>query len=429
MIKYIWKFIYYYIVSPLLLIIIHLIFPFSSKIRKGLSPRYKSIRNLRDWLKQNNLNRKRILFHAASLGEFEHIKPLIQNLKSNYNTTNIVTFFSPSGYDNVKNVPGLDFSMYMPFDRPGNWRALYSLLKPTIIVISKHDVWPAQIWEAKKLGIPVYLINASLGPKSSRASSGVKQFLKHVYRDFNKIYTISENDATSFAKYYPRCSVEVIGDTKYDQVVIRKKEALTKEIIPNNWIEGKYIFIAGSIWPDDTQHIYPVFKKILKDKENFNLVLVPHEPSEKIIENIFTEFKDWRVSTFSNNKNIKDERILIIDAIGYLANLYKYASAAYVGGSFRQGIHNVMEPAIYGIPVFYGPVHTNSYEAIKLAEGNGGIIISESKEMVDWLERFFEDDIISKQLGTKAENYALRNTGSTEKLMIRWQSLLKENGK
>jgi 3-deoxy-D-manno-octulosonic-acid transferase len=414
---------------PVILVVAHVFALFSKKIRSGLFPRYSTISSLKRWTQEQSTKQKRILFHAASLGEFEHIKPLLQELKEKYNTLNVVTFFSPSGYNHVKKFEGLDFHMYMPIDRATNWNALHSLLKPSLVVIAKHDVWPAQIWTARENGIPIFLVNASLPANSSRTKLFVKQFLSHVYSDFNAIFSISKDDAQRFSYYFPNCTVEVIGDTKYDQVVLRKRTALKQNLIPNDWVTNKWILVAGSVWPEDAEHIFPAFVKILDKYPNVKLVIVPHQPHEKALEKIDQSFAAWNRIRFSQLDNHENERILIVDAVGYLAGIYRYAQAAYVGGSFKQGVHNVMEPAIFGIPVLYGPVHKNSYEAIKLAAGNGGITIENSQEVFDNVEKFLNDDDLRKAIGGKAQNFATGNTGATQNLLNIWEELLAEKNR
>jgi 3-deoxy-D-manno-octulosonic-acid transferase len=367
---------------------------------------------------------KRVLFHTASLGEFEHIRPVIQALKENYQTVNIVTFFSPSGYDNVGQSKGLDFHFYLPFDFPHNWQKIYEVIKPSMVIIAKHDVWPGQVWTADKHNLPIFLINASLSAKSSRTRWGVKSFLKYVYRDFTEIFAISDDDASRFSKHYPRCRVEMVGDTKYDQVVLRRKNAREQNLLPNEWTKNHWIFMAGSIWPEDEEHVLPALKKLLAEEESLNLVLVPHQPVEKAITRLEASFKKWGVQLFCKREQLKEERVLIVDAIGYLAGLYHHAHAAYVGGSFQQGIHNVMEPAIFGIPVYYGPVYENSYEAIQLADNNGGVVIHNSEELFQEISRIFKHDDMRTGLGKKAEKFATRNVGATDHLLSRWGSIL-----
>jgi 3-deoxy-D-manno-octulosonic-acid transferase len=266
-----------------------------------------------------------------------------------------------------------------------------------------------------------------LSAKSSRTRWGVKSFLKHVYRDFTAICAISDDDAKRFSIHYPRCHVELVGDTKYDQVVLRRKVAREQELLPKNWTDGQWIFMAGSIWPEDEEQILPTLKKILEEESTIRLVLIPHQPKSRAINRIEETFYKWGVQLFSRRENLGNEKVLIVDAVGYLAGLYHHAHAAYVGGSFHQGIHNVMEPAIFGIPVFYGPAHENSYEAIQLAKDNGGIVIRDSKEMYQEIRDIFNNENKRTELGRKAEKFATRNVGATKLLLSRWEYLLTTN--
>jgi len=422
--KKFWQYFYYYIITPLFLIGVHLAALFSAKIRKGLLPRYKTISSLKNWLSESNPRGKRILFHTASLGEYEHIRPVLQMLKETFKTINIVTFFSPSGYENVGSGPYLDFHLYTPFDRKKNWQRILKIIDPSLIIIAKWDVWPSQIWTAKDMNIPIYLINASLREDSGRTKKGVKRFLKHVFRDFSAIFAVSDIDGQRFAQHYPRCPVEVVGDTKYDQVVLRKKHALSQSIISDSWSKNRWILVAGSIWPEDDEHLFPAIKKIMYERENIRIILVPHQPKQKAIESIIENFDNFGIQLFSKRENLLNERVLVIDAIGYLAGLYHYAHCAYVGGSFRQGIHNVMEPAVFGIPVLYGPVHENSYEAIEFSKGNGGFVVKNAADIYAYMTRFWENDDDRTLYGKKSEKFALRNTGATEKLIRHWHHLV-----
>ena len=422
--KIIWEKIYSFIILPLMFLVVHLAAVFSKQVREGLFPRRKSIAELEKWLDDKDKSKKFVLFHAASMGEFEHIKPLLFNLKEKYGTINILTFFSPSGYKHVKDTPGLDFFLYMPFDFSWHWRKLYKILNPSLLIISKHDVWPMQIWQAKEMDIPIYLVNASLPEKSSRTRPFIKSFLKHVYRDFSKIFTISEEDAQRFSEHYPRCSVQVMGDTKYDQVMLRRNEALKKEILPENWYKDKWIFLAGSIWPEGEKQLMPGLMNLIEKNEHVNLIIVPHEPTEKFVSDFEEKLSKWGVRRLTQHKNDFTERILIVDTIGQLADLYQYASAAYVGGSFKQGVHNVMEPAIYGIPVMFGPVHENSYEAIQLAKSEGGIVFENENQAKEILAKLISDESFRESTGKKALDMAQNNIGATEKILDYWKSLL-----
>jgi len=426
MAKILAKFLYKCFIFPIIFIVAHIVSLFSARIRAGLFPRYHSIDALAEWAAHQEMQKKVILIHAASMGEFEHIKPLLHHFKEEYSTANIVTFFSPSGYRHVKKYNFLDLFIYMPFDTRGNWKKVYKLIKPSLIIVAKHDVWPYQIWTAHELNIPVNLTNASLAENSTRTRPLVRNFLRTVYCDFDMIYAISREDSERFSTFYPGCPVQVLGDTKYDQVVIRKQTAVKQKLLPFDWCRNRFTIVAGSTWPEDDQHLFPALKSILTKYDSVNLILIPHQPEEKYIKVQMDYFKDWDSILFSQRENLRKQRIIITDEVGYLAGLYLYANVAYVGGSFKQGVHNVMEPAIFGIPVLYGPENKNSYEAGKLAEHKGGIIINNSAEIQDWLEKFIQDPALCKRIGNQAEQYVLGNTGATARLLAGWEYLLGE---
>jgi 3-deoxy-D-manno-octulosonic-acid transferase len=221
------------------------------------------------------------------------------------------------------------------------------------------------------------------------------------------------------------CHVKMVGDTKYDQVVLRRNAAKNQNLLPGKWTDGKWIFMAGSIWPEDEEHVLPALKKAITDYDAVRLVLVPHQPEPKAISRLEDFFGKWGTQLFSKRDKISAERVLIVDAVGYLAGLYHYAHAAYVGGSFHQGIHNAMEPAVFGIPVFFGPVHENSYEAIQLTKNNGGTTIHNSSELFQKVQTLIENESLRIDEGKKAKKFATRNVGATELLLSRWASLLK----
>jgi 3-deoxy-D-manno-octulosonic-acid transferase len=419
--------IYRIIISPVIIIIAHFMAIFKPKIREGLDQRKQVLSNIEKWIRENPGKSKRIIFHTASLGEFEHIKPLLTEIKQRYQTQNIVSFFSASGYDNANLNPGMDLRTYVPIESFKNWNRFYKLIQPSLLVVAKHDVWPAQIWAAKKLNIPTFLINASLSESSSRTNILVRKFLSNVYCVIDKIFTISEEDTQRFEFVYGINNVEFLGDTKYDQVVFRKRIAESQKILPAEWKQSSHCIVCGSVWPEDTEHLFPALKKILEENHNWKIILVPHEPHKTYVNDINKQFSKWGTKKFSERKNINKERVLVVDEIGHLAGLYHYSDIAYVGGSFKQGIHNSMEPAIFGVPVLYGPVHKNSYEAIQLARQNGGVVVHNKRDLFETLSELVLDEGKRNQLGEKALHFASANTGATEKLLDQWKNILLDN--
>lgn len=414
---------YTYIIFPLIFTATHLAGLLNSRIRRALKERHRIMPYLKEWLKRNPLEKQVVMIHASSMGEFEHIKPLIKRLSDYFDVHIIVTFFSPSAYEVVKEYEGIDLILYLPFDFRKNWKKIYSLLKPVLLVISKHDVWPNQAWMARKYNIPVYLVNASLSERSGRSRRPVRNLLAAVYRTLTGIFTISTDDRDRFTATFGLTNIQVMGDTKFDQVQTRKEQAIKRSVLPEKWKDDDRVLILGSIWQEDEERILHVIREVFMERHYLKVILVPHQPDPKTIDRLQSRFPAGEILLYSQMNLWRGQRILLVDTVGVLADLYKYGDIAYVGGSFRQGIHNVMEPAVYGIPVIYGPVHTNSFEAIKLKEAGGSIIVENESDFKTAIGRLLADNDYCKAMGAKAGAYADENLGATDRILKKWQPL------
>ncbi len=367
---------------------------------------------LRAWKEKNE--KQAILIHSASLGEFEHIRPLLYYIKKNTDYKIVVTFFSPSGYDNCKD-KNVDLKLFLPIDFPSNWKRFYSILKPEFVVISKYDVWPNQINIAKSMDIPIYLINASLSSHSHKTGIFTRKFFKPLYKKFAAIFAITERDAKLIKDIFECQNVEVMGDTKFDQVLVRKENALKNNLIKEEWIRDQRILVFGSIWPEDAEIVLKDIEEILQNYENLKIILVPHQPTKEIIKKLVQYLSSFNICYYLQNQF--EGRVLIIDTVGMLAEIYKYADYAYIGGSFKQGIHNVMEAAVYGIPVIHGPKYLNSAEAIGLLENKGSFVVNTTEEFKAIFKKCYADDSYSERVGKNGQKFSLSNTGSTEKIL------------
>ncbi len=416
--------IYSYFFIPVTVALVYLVSFSNSKLRKWIKERRTIFDKAKDWKSKLHDNKKVVIMHCASMGEFEHIKPLIARFSKTENVALIITFFSDSGYENVKQYYGVDLFLYLPFDRRKNLHRLYSVLNPALLIISKHDVWPNQVWVAKKHDIPVFLINGSLSANSSRLKPAVKFFLKYIYRYLDGIFTVSPADTQRFQQHFPECKIKFIGDTKFDQVALRREKARGTELLPTFWYQDYLILLFGSIWPEDAAHILPALKHVLSSENHVRAILVPHQPEPVFIERIEQALKTENCIRFSNISAIKLERVIIVDRIGVLADLYKYAGIAYVGGSFKQGIHNVMEAAVYGVPVLYGPKHINSSDAIDLLNAGGSLQIINAEQLKEQLKQLINDESRRLRIGRKAAEFANKNIGATDKLFREWQPYL-----
>lgn len=415
--KFVARFVYRFLIMPLLLLLAHLAGIFNQKINKAVSGRYQAIRILR-----NLENTKPIvLIHASSLGEFEHVRPLIYRLGKRFRI--IVTFFSPSGFNHAKKSWPDEVQVYLPFDVFFLWKKLFAQLKPRLLIISKHDVWPSQVLAAKKNGVPVFLVNGSLAEKSSRLNPFYRFFLKEAYQALDTVFTISEKDAERFKKYFNPPVVKVMGDTKFDQALIRKERAMGTDLIESSWVNDS-VLVLGSIWSEDFRALEPGLAQLMKTFPKLKIIAVPHQPSEIFVKLLLDFFKPFGVTIFTKRESLSEQRAIVVDVVGVLADLYKYASWAYVGGSFKQGIHNVMEAAVYGIPVMFGPVHENSFEALDLVRRQGAFVIKTSDDFFEIMQKLLKDPQLAKNMGAKTESYVKSKTGTTERLLIEWQEVL-----
>jgi 3-deoxy-D-manno-octulosonic-acid transferase len=234
---------------------------FNPKIRHGIKGRV----NLFDQLEQQARGLKasrRIWFHSSSMGEFEQAKPIIAVLREKHKDLDIiVSFFSPSGYDHSKNYKLADLITYIPFDTVGNAKRFLDLIRPTVAVMVRYDIWPNHIWELKKRNIPILIANATMRKNSPRLRFPVRGFHEDLYRQLTSILAVSPSDVKSFEKIgirYPQ--VEAIGETRYDQVWVRSLEARRKHLIPEAILRRRKVFVVGSSWEEDEEVIIPTFK-------------------------------------------------------------------------------------------------------------------------------------------------------------------------
>jgi 3-deoxy-D-manno-octulosonic-acid transferase len=429
MMKRIIQWSYSLLIFPLILSVVGIISIIDRKYRRALLQRFKTLHLIKEFLDTTEIpeSNNRIIIHCASMGEFEHIKPLIQQLHKAGNNTVIITFFSPSGYEHVKSFPGVAFIVYQPLDFAGTWRKFYQLIKPSLLIISKHDAWPNQVWVAQEQQIPTFLVNASLSANSSRAGLVARKFFRLIYESFTGIYAISQRDAQRFESLLKIKNVIPVGDTKFDQVINRKNQSQNVQIIDERWLQNDLILLLGSVWAEDLIHLNEAVNSLLQHYPDLKVIIVPHQPQEGLINHLKNYFQPMGVALFSENHYPASSRVLIIDKVGILADCYKYAHIAYVGGSFKQGIHNVMEPAVYGLPVLFGPRHQNSFEAIQLNQLGGGITVHNTDEAFRNLSALVNDEKFRQKTGNHALTFALENSGAVDKLLKYWEIYLKSN--
>ncbi|MBD3290564.1 3-deoxy-D-manno-octulosonic acid transferase [candidate division KSB1 bacterium] len=410
--------IYNLIVVPLLYLAFHAAGLFNEKIRRGIHGRENLLPKIKGDLK--TINKTRVWFHISSYGEFEQAKPVMTQLKAaRPDLAIIVTFFSPSAYENIKLAPPVDYICYLPMDSRKNARQFISIVKPVFAVVVRHDIWPNYIWELNRRKIPVVLIDASIPEKSSRLLPVFQNFNRALYNSFDSILTISEVQTDRIAGLLGNSQKIVqTGDTKFDQVYHRTRETgKVTHLASHPFLKGKNIWVIGSSWQQDESRVLPAFERLKKAHPDLLMIIAPHEPTGQRVEEIErrlspANLKSVRYSEFSETS--ADFDVLIMNKMGLLANIYSLGMAAFVGGSYEQNVHNVLEPAAHGIPVLFGPKIDTQPEAGMLLENGGGFIVRTTAEIEIKMSEFLGKKEIADRAGENAQKLVMEHVGAAE---------------
>ncbi len=415
------QFMYRYLAIPLFWVVLRTMGLFNPKVRRAIAGR----RGLFDTLSRQvgTLSPgKRVWFHSSSMGEFEQAKPIIAALKQREAGVRvIVTFYSPSGYEHSRKYPHADIISYIPFDTRRSAGRFLDIVRPNVAVMIRYDVWPNHIWELRRRGIPSMIASATMRRQTERRIPLIRSFHHYVYDAMEEILTVSASDRDAFGFFrlrHPR--LEAIGDTRFDQVGIRSADARKHPALSPDIVKGKQLFVVGSSWPEDEEIILPALFRLQQSLPSLLAIIVPHEPSEAHLEELEREL-DGSTShiRFSAMSEYSGERVVIVDSIGILMRLYASAHVAFVGGSFRQGVHNVLEAAVYGIPVLFGPRHRNSQEPLMLLERGGGFVVNDAAELERALHNLFNNEAARTLAGARAAQFVAANTGATERFLTR----------
>ncbi len=414
-----WSHTYNFFFLPLLYILIRVGSLFNQKIRRGIKGRKRIFEELIVNRQGLDRSKKTIWFHSSSLGEFEQAKPIIKKLKVDKGYNIVITFFSPSGYENSLKYPYADMISYLPFDTQTKADKFVRIVRPDLLIMMRYDIWPNMIWKLKQENIPSFIVDATMKKSSVRALPIIRSFHKILFGDVSKILTVSESDEEAFKIFNCKDEqVKVVGDTRFDRVYQKSVVALDKKLIQQSILEGKKILVAGSTWEQDEEVILPAFIKLIKYEKDVILIIAPHEPTLLHLEKIENEFTGiLKTIRFSHLNSFTDERVIIIDSIGILLTLYTYADVAFVGGSFKQNIHNVLEAAVYGIPVMFGPKINNSQETKELQKRGGGLMVRGKREAYRRMRSLFSDKELRETRGKFSMEYVQENIGATDKII------------
>lgn len=353
---------------------------------------------------------KVVWFHAASLGEFEQGRPLIESLHEKYPEYRILqTFFSPSGYEVRKNYKGADVVCYLPYDYLSDCKHFLDIAHPDIAIIVKYEFWGNILQEVKRRSIPTYLVSGIFRPRQAffKWYGGV---LRPVLDCFDHLF-VQDEESRLLLEGIGVKNVTICGDTRFDRVIAIQQQAKEFAWAKKFADSAKFVMVAGSSWPKDEDILLDHFN----NHPEMKLIIAPHEIHEEHVQSILSKIKRpvMRYSQLDES-NVENCDCLIIDAIGFLSGIYRYGQVAYVGGGFGVGIHNTLEAAVYGIPVIFGPNYTSFREAIGLIDAKGGFSINNASDYSRIVEQFMSDSKVLSDAGHNAGKYVQDNSGATE---------------
>ncbi len=352
--------------------------------------------------------------HAASLGEFEQGRPLIERLRREHPEKKILlTFFSPSGYNVRKNYDKVDTVAYLPFDTPAKVSRFLKAAKPKMAIFVKYEFWSNYLEQLNRSGVPTYIISAIFRPTQRFFRPG-GDWARDALRQFTHLYVQDESSRSLLAGIGIN-NVTVAGDTRFDRVTDIMRTVKDVEVVESFIGGAPFTLIAGSSWPADED----VYVPWLKAHPDVKAIIAPHEFDSERLEQLRKRFGDKArlLSEIPQPSELKgDEQALIIDCFGLLSSLYRYGNLAYIGGGFGTGIHNINEAAVYGMPVVFGPKHQKFKEASDLIAEGGGFEVTGRESAAAVLDRLLQDHDACALAAKKAADYIKRNLGATDKI-------------
>ena len=400
---------------------------FNEKVRKMWRGEREAIRILKEKV---DPNAQYVWFHAASLGEFEQGRPLIEQLRQDHPEYKILlTFFSPSGYEVRKNYAGADIICYLPLDTITNARRFLRTIRPVMAFFIKYEFWYNYLHILKHRGVPVYSVSSIFRPGQIFFRWYGRQY-SHVLKCFTHFFVQNEISKELLGTI-GITNVSIVGDTRFDRVLQIKAAAKQLPIVEaflsqpksgaaeSGSAEAPKVFVAGSSWPPDEDIFIPFFN----EHRDWKLIIAPHVIGEEHLKQIESKLAGRKVARYSSledpeNPEIPDNlEVLIIDCFGLLSSIYHYADVTYVGGGFGVGIHNTLEAAVWDVPVIFGPNNERFQEAQGLKACGGGYEITGADDFRRIMQRFIDTPQTIMEAGRQSGAFVQQMTGATKKVL------------
>lgn len=361
-----------------------------------------------------NSSDKTIWFHAASLGEYEQGLPVMEKIKEQFpNHKIVVTFFSPSGYEVRKNNTIADATVYLPLDTKSNAKRFLKLIHPEMVFFIKYEFWPNYLNELKKSNVTTYLISG-IFRENQAFFKWYGGFYRKALKTFDYFFVQNES-SKKLLQSLGFQNIKISGDTRFDRVVAILERDNSLDFIAN-FKDNKTTIVIGSSWPKDEELL---INYINQSHENIKFIIAPHNIKEEQISNLKSQItKKTVLFSEKNNLDLSNFNVFIIDTVGILTKIYSYADIAYVGGGFgNPGVHNLLEPATFGIPIIVGPNYSHFAEATALVHQEGCISIKNQNELNEAFDNLISNEDIRHEKGHICETFVQMNKGATQTIM------------
>ena len=384
---------------------------FNDKVRKMWQGEQAAISVLQEKV---DPNASYIWFHAASLGEFEQGRPLIEHIRHEFPQYKILlTFFSPSGYEVRKNYEGADIVCYLPLDTVSNARRFLRTIRPVMAFFIKYEFWYNYMHILRHRGVPVYSVSSIFRPDQVFFKWYGRKYA-NVLKCFTRLFVQNEESKRLLATLGIN-DVEVVGDTRFDRVLEIKEAAKQLPLVEKFTAQTEHVFVAGSSWLPDEEIFIPYLNK----HKDWKMIIAPHVIGEEHLSQIMHLLEGRRVVRYTQatEETVGEADVLIIDCFGLLSSIYRYGQVAYVGGGFGVGIHNTLEAAVWGVPVFFGPNNQKFREAQGLKACSGGLEISGAEEFKVKMDAVIAAISHGKDMGKHAYHYVLSHAGASDKVL------------
>ncbi len=384
---------------------------FSDKVRKMWQGEQEAFDILE---RKVDPNASYIWFHAASLGEFEQGRPLIERIRKEHPQYKILlTFFSPSGYEVRKDYGGADIVCYLPLDTKDNALRFMDTVKPVMAFFIKYEFWYNYLHLLSQRNVPVYSVSSIFRPDQVFFKWYGREYAS-VLRCITRFFVQNEESKHLLADIGIK-DVEVVDDTRFDRVLEIKQAAKKLPLVEAFTENAQHVFVAGSSWQPDEEIFIPYFNQ----HSDWKMIIAPHVISEEHLAQITRLLKGRKVARYTqaSTETATDADVLIIDCFGLLSSIYRYGQAAYVGGGFGVGIHNTLEAAVWGVPVFFGPNNQKFKEAQGLKACGGGLEIKDASDFQSKMDKVRDDIEKGRDIGKEAATYVTTHAGATEKVL------------